>query len=313
VLQEAGELGQAEVALTEGAETAAATGLPAVRARIRVQLEDIHTMHGGSYAEALAECEAATAVLAAEGDLEGLAEAWTLTGRLRFWLGESPADQEALERAIAYARQSSNHRAQMQASAWLGATLMPLPVPADAAIDRAEQLLQTADGDPWAEAHLLISLAQLYAYAGRFADAREAIARAQPVFDRSEAKLTWAMAASLAGDMELIAGNPAAAEPHLREAYEAFRTMGERGYLSTVAGSLAEALYAQGRLDEAQRMTEEAEAATGPDDIDAHARWRTTRAKLLARRASSPPPSGSQTKQKHSSRRPPGRSSRPRC
>ena len=284
VLQEAGELEQAELALTEGAETATAAGLPAVRARISVQLADIHTMQGGPEVEALSECEAATAVLDAEGDLDGLAEAWTMTGRLRFWLDESPAGaQEALERAIAYARQGGNRRAQMQASSWLAATLLLLTVPVDAAIERAEQLLQTADGDPWAEADLLISLAQLYAYAGRFADAREAIARAQPVYDRSEASLAWAIGAGMTGMMELIAGNPAGAEHHLREGYEAFRAMGERGYLSSIAGWLAEALYAQGRLDQAQQMTEEAEAAATLGDIDAQSRWRATRAKLLAR------------------------------
>jgi hypothetical protein len=42
-------------------------------------------------------------------------------------------------------------------------------------------------------------------------------------------------------------------------------------------------LYAQGRLDEAQQMTEEAQAAAGPADIDAQARWRAARAKVLAR------------------------------
>jgi tetratricopeptide (TPR) repeat protein len=35
-------------------------------------------------------------------------------------------------------------------------------------------------------------------------------------------------------------------------------------------------------------MTEEAEAATGPGDIDAQARWRATRAKLFARRGRFP-------------------------
>ena len=79
-----------------------------------------------------------------------MAEAWIFTGKLRFWLGESPADQEALERAMAYARQSGNRRAHTAASTWLGSTFMTLPVPADAAVGRAEQLLQAADGDPWA-------------------------------------------------------------------------------------------------------------------------------------------------------------------
>jgi tetratricopeptide (TPR) repeat protein len=58
--------------------------------------------------------------------------------------------------------------------------------------------------------------------------------------------------------------------------------MGERGYLSSVAGWLAEALYAQGRLGEARQMTEEGQAAAAADDIDAQARWRAARAKVLA-------------------------------
>ena len=283
VLWEAGELDQAEAVLAEGSEAAAVAGLPALQARIRVRLAEVHLMLGGVRAKALAECEAATAILEAEGDLEGLAEGWLLAGKLVFWGGQSPADREALERAMSYARQSGHHRVQIQAGSRLVATFWLLPIPVDAAIARAGQLLQLADGEPWAEADILRPLSVIYAYAGRFADAREAIARAQSVYGRPAAKLTRAMDATAAGDIERIAGDPAAAERHLREAYEAYRAMGERGYLSTVAGLLAEALYAQGRLDEAQQMTEEAQAAATPGDIDAQARWRAARAKVLAR------------------------------
>jgi class 3 adenylate cyclase/tetratricopeptide (TPR) repeat protein len=155
---ETGELGQAEATLTEGAKAAAAAGQLAVRARIRILLTEIHTLQGGSDAEARDECEAAIAVLDSEGDLEGLAEAWIFTGKLRFWLGEWPADQEAFERAMAYARQSGNRRAHAVASTWLGSTLERLPVPADAAVGRGERLLQAADGDPWAEAGIFVPL-----------------------------------------------------------------------------------------------------------------------------------------------------------
>ena len=288
VLVEAGELEQAEAALTAGAEIAAAAGLPAAQARIRVQLAEIHTLQGGPDAKARTECEAAIAVLDSEGDFEGLAEAWIFTGKLRFWLGESPADQEALERAMAYARQSGNRRAHTVASTWLGSTFMTLPVPADAAVGRAEQLLQAADGDPWAEADLFIPLALLYAYVGRFAEARAAITRSRSMYVGSGAKLTLAESANPAGQIELLAGDPAAAERYLREGYEACHAMGEQGYLSSLAGLLAEALYAQGRLDQAQQMTEEAQATATPGDIDAQARWRATRAKLLARRGQFP-------------------------
>jgi hypothetical protein len=45
---------------------------------------------------------------------------------------------------------------------------------------------------------------------------------------------------------------------------------------------LAEALYAQDRLDEAQQMTKEGQAAAAADAIDAQARRRTARAKIPA-------------------------------
>ena len=283
-LYEAGELDQAAAVLAEGSQVAAAAGAAALGARIRILLTEIRASLGGTPGDrALAECQAAAAVLEAQGDLEGLAEAWTLIGMIRFWLGDSPADQQALERAMACARQGGHRRVQLQASFWLAVTFGLLPIPADAAILRVEQLLQTADGEPWAEADILRPLSSLYAYSGRFADARRAIARTRSVYDSSDAKNRQAMGAFAAGQIDLIAGDPAAAEQHLREAYEAYRAMGERGYLSTVAGLLAETLYAQGQLGEARQMTEQAQAAAAPADIDAQARWRAARAKVLAR------------------------------
>ena len=43
------------------------------------------------------------------------------------------------------------------------------------------------------EADILIPLAVIYAYVGRFAEARDAIARAWSVHDRSGAKSRWAL------------------------------------------------------------------------------------------------------------------------
>ena len=283
-LFEAGELQQAEAVLAEGSDAAAAAGLPRLQARIRIRLAEIHDLQAAPEEETLAECEAAAAVLEAEGDLEGLAEAWKLTGMIRFWLGDSPAGQQALERAMAYARQGGHRRVEIGASSWLAWTLAwGLPIPADTAIARAWQLLQAAKGEPWAEAEILTPLSLIYAWVGRLAEARDANTRARSVYDSSGAKIRWARNVRTCGEIELIAGDLAAAEHHLREAHETLRAMGERGYLSTVAGFLAETLCAQGRLGEAQQMTEEAQAAAPPGDIDAQARWRAARAKVLAR------------------------------
>jgi tetratricopeptide (TPR) repeat protein/DNA-binding XRE family transcriptional regulator len=283
MVYEAGELEQAETMLAEGSEAAEAARLPALQARIRLRLTELHAMQGGPSEETLAECEAAIAILETAGDIEGLAEAWQLTGMARWWFGHSPADQQALEHAMAYARQAGHRRVQMEASSWLAWSFVWLPIQADTALTRAEQLLQTADGEPGAEADILVPLSLIYAYVGRFADARGAIARAQSVYDHSGTKFKRAYGAFAAGQMEMIAGEPAAAEQHLREAYETLHAMGERGWLSSVAGMLAEALYAQGLLAEAQQMTQEAQEAAAPRDVEAQALWRAARAKVLAR------------------------------
>jgi hypothetical protein len=82
------------------------------------------------------------------------------------------------------------------------------------------------------EADILIPLALIYAYVGRFADARHAIVRAWSVHDRSGAKSRWALGTGLAGHIEQIAGDPPAAGHHLQEAHKALRTIGEQGFLA---------------------------------------------------------------------------------
>jgi predicted ATPase/DNA-binding SARP family transcriptional activator len=286
-LYEAGDLDAAEAVLSKGSGDAAAAGTPAVGARIGVLLAEIHNMQGESNAEALAECEAAAAILESQGDLDGLAEAWMLVGKLRLWL-DDPAAGEALERAIGYARQSGHHRAQMRASHWLVATFHRLPIPADTAVARAEKLLHAASGDPWAEADLLKPLCILYAYVGRAADARAALARGRAIFAGFGAKFALAESGISAGWMELTNADPVAAERYLREAYEALRAMGERRYFAFIAAMLAEALYAQGRFDEAQQMSDEVQAADVPDAGIWATSMLSLRAKILARNGQFP-------------------------
>ena len=239
-------------------------------------------------AEALTECEAAAATLESEGDVEGLAEAWLAIGSMRFFLGDEPAGEEALERAAACARQSGNHRASRQARGWLVVTFHVLPIPADVAIGRAEQILEAASGDSWAEAAILGPLSVLYAYAGRFADARAAIARSQSIFTGSGARLERRLR-DLDGRDRDDRREPPRPKRELRKGCEALRAMGDRGY-RRASSRLAEAVYAQGRLDEAQQLTEEAEAIAAADDLDAQARWRAIGRRCSRDAASSPPP-----------------------
>jgi tetratricopeptide (TPR) repeat protein len=159
-----------------------------------------------------------------------------------------------------------------------------LPVPVDVAIGRAERYLEAACGDPWAEAGVLQPLAVLYGFAGRFTDARAAITRSRSAQTRCGAAIDSAISAGITGVIEMIAGHPAAAEAKLKEACDALRAMRERGFLSAMLAGLAEAKYALGRFGEAYQLTGEAEALAAADDLNVQARWRMTRAKVLAQR-----------------------------
>ena len=82
----------------------------------------------------------------------------------------------------------------------------------------------------------------------------------------------------------MLAGDPVAAEREIRRGYELLEQIGERGWLSTQAAYLAQALCAQGRYDEAERFTEISEEAGASDDVLTQVGWRQVRAKVLARR-----------------------------
>ena len=88
--------------------------------------------------------------------------------------------------------------------------------------------------------------------------------------------------------IELLAGDAVAAERELRPACERLEEIGELGYLASAAPPLLEALYRQGRHEEAMLLSERwrPDRLTVPEDVDAQVGWRSVRAKLLAHRGS---------------------------
>ena len=105
----------------------------------------------------------------------------------------------------------------------------------------------TPAATPWAEADLLKPLSVLYAYLGRSADARAAIDRSQSIFAGFGAKLALAESAVPAGIVELIIGDPVAAERHAGRGMRHFRPWAS-GLPRTCTVMLAEALYEPGPL-----------------------------------------------------------------
>jgi tetratricopeptide (TPR) repeat protein len=83
-------------------------------------------------------------------------------------------------------------------------------------------------------------------------------------------------------DVELLAGRPAAAEERLRAAYDRFDEIGEKALFASTAAMLGEALYEQGRYDEAEQACRASRDAAADDDFSAQVEWREVGAKVLA-------------------------------
>jgi ATP/maltotriose-dependent transcriptional regulator MalT len=88
--------------------------------------------------------------------------------------------------------------------------------------------------------------------------------------------------ATWTGAVELLAGDPAAAERELRPAIAQLEAAGELANLASLAAQLAETLHVQGDNDGALAASATSEAAASEDDVHAQVAWRAARAKALA-------------------------------
>jgi tetratricopeptide (TPR) repeat protein len=125
-------------------------------------------------------------------------------------------------------------------------------------------------------------MAFLVAMQGRLPEAEEQIARARWIMDEF-GEWIWLFFCHTAL-VSLLRDDPVAAERELRPAYDALKKIGEKSHFSAMAFILADAVYRQGRYEEAEQLTRESEDAAQPNDVQAQIIWRSTRAKVLARR-----------------------------
>jgi ATP/maltotriose-dependent transcriptional regulator MalT len=125
-------------------------------------------------------------------------------------------------------------------------------------------------------------LALLLAMTGEFDAARRLIADANAIL--GELGRLQSMISHHEAQVEMVAGNPAAAAERLKVDVDRLEAMGERALLATTAGMLAQARLAQGREDEAEALTATSERWALAEDRVTQALWRSVRAGVLARR-----------------------------
>lgn len=235
--------------------------------------------------EVEAALAAAAAKLAEQDDAAGEATAHTVRAGCLARLGRIADCEGALDDALNAARRAREHRRvnAVLAGAPLAALWGPNPVPrAGGRCLDVVRLLRITTDSPAVEATSTRCQAVLEAFRGRAAAARRMIDSARRTVSELGLRHALLEVEQFAGIVELIVDDPAAAESHLRKAYNGFRRMGLDADTAETAALLGRAYLALGRESEADELCSESERLAG-HALKASIAWRTLRAHLLAR------------------------------
>jgi class 3 adenylate cyclase len=228
---------------------------------------------------------AAAETLAGLDDAAGEAKAHTVRAGCLARLGRIGDCETALDQALTAARRAGEHRRvnAVLAQAPLAALWGPNPVPrAGGRCLDVVRLLRITTGSPVVEATSTRCQGVLDAFRGRAAAGRQLIDSARRTVTELGMRHARLEVDQFAGIVELVADDPAAAEPHLRQAYNGFRRMGLDVDTAETAALLARACLALDRDAEADELCAESERLAG-HALKASIAWRTVRAQLLSR------------------------------
>jgi tetratricopeptide (TPR) repeat protein len=284
-LMQIGEVAQAESLLDDAiatAELAGARAPAAVASLVRTLLRRLSTTDESWTERAMEAARTAIDACDEAGDDAGLSRAWRLVGSVEAGACRLAEAADALDRALAHARAADDVRQERRGSTAYAIVLAYGPTPVGEALARCEAMAERVRGDRQSEAALLCVSGHLLALQGAFEDGRARMRSSRRRFEELGLRVDAAMMCMQESHVEALAGDAAAAEAVLRRGYVVLDELGDRFWLPSVAGLLAQALIAQGRLDEADEPARLAEERARADDVDAQSQWRCARAKILA-------------------------------
>ena len=280
-LHESGDWGRARSVLDDAVSRAAAAGERRLEADARIALVHLSmfTDELGTHDEARAQLAEPMRVFEELGDEAGLARAFGLAGALRFWVGDSAAAISDLERSAAYARAAGDRQQEEISLGYIVIAAVHGSTPVGEGLEVCRRAGEHGDGRLKVAA--LRGLANLEAMAGHADEAREAISAAGVLAHELGLGVMAAGIEAEAGRVELFAGDPITAVRLAQPGLDALERIGNRGHWVTAAIAVADALFDQGRSDEAEAIADRVDAWAMQEDTDPQVGWRRIKAKIL--------------------------------
>ena len=280
-LREIGDFEQSEVVLTKVIEAA---DDPILAARALVNRLRLRILTDPAVVPVVAlEAKRVVDTFESVGDERLLAKAWDLLAWVSWLRCQAAPTEHALRRAIEYARRAGDTLTEAQSVHLLCAAALFGPMGLSEAMDLCEEIRARPGQQRRIIASAVRALAGLKAMAGAFQEARELVDQHKSILQEFDLRVTAASAAETYGMVEMLAGDPVAAEREFAHGYELLREIGEGTLSPDLAAMRARAMYAQGRYQEAERLTRVCEGAASQEDTDSQIQWRLTRARVLAR------------------------------
>jgi DNA-binding SARP family transcriptional activator/predicted ATPase len=235
--------------------------------------------------EALSEAQEALRIFEELGDAGGQAFAWGDCAKCHAGLGHFAEARKAIDQALAHAIAAGDERMEIEGEGFIAFCLFQGAASLDEFLSYTEKLeVPAVEGRRVLRGVTFFrTLGQAHAMRGEFETARTLMAEKVAAHEEL-AQTLWARvsAAFGFGEIELLAGDPAAAERHLRQGFSASEEAGETSTLSALSAHLGEAIDAQGRHTESERYTRISEEAAARDDYYSQIQWRSVRAKAFA-------------------------------
>jgi tetratricopeptide (TPR) repeat protein len=210
-----------------------------------------------------------------------LANAWALRGLVHAARAQYGLVAEDLNRAADNAASVGRASDETVALRGAAAALLDGPTSVTEAEARCRSFLARVTG-PIAEHDIRGVLAVLAARRGTFDEARAAIDASIAVLEELGAGVDTAITLQRGAEIEVLAGQAAAAEPLMQRALAAATHARDDRLRASLAASYAHVVLEDDRLDEALALADVAEAHAG--DLRTQVGWRTARARVMVRR-----------------------------